>query len=144
MAGRPLGLELQDLQPTIQGRHRSGRAGDGSILAVLATDAPLLPGQLKRLARRMSLGLARTGGLAAHSSGDLFLAFSSASPHINAQGLELWAVLDSEQIDPLLKAAAYATEEAIINALCAAEDMSGYAGNHVFALPYERFLSSGL
>jgi len=136
LTGKSLGLEFRNLMPSFSQKSGLGRASDGSIMAVLATDAPLLPGQLKRLARRMSLGMARTGGIAAHSSGDIFVAFSTACPGYQ-QGLEMWTSLAADEIDPLLRSAAYATEEAIMNALCAAEDMTGHAGNHVFALPHE-------
>ena len=103
--------------------------GQGSLVAVIATDAPLLPHQLKRLARRGALGMARTGGLASNFSGDLFLAFSTANPEAGGDEpvLHLTAV-PNERMDPLLHAAAYAVEEAILNALVAAETMTGRAG----------------
>lgn len=129
--GRPVGEALAELAP------RLFKPSDGSILGVLATDAPLLPHQLKRLARRMALGLARTGGLAHNSSGDLFLAFSTACPEILADGREQWQTLPNEKLDPLFVAAAHATEEAILNALCAGEEMTGFMGHTVTALPTE-------
>lgn len=110
---------------------------DGSIIGILATNAPLLPQQLKRLARRMGLGVARTGGVAYNTSGDFFLAFSTSAPEFK-DGLEHWQVLPNQHIDSLLEAATYATEEAILNALCAAEPMTGVHGNRVEALPLEQ------
>jgi D-aminopeptidase len=99
---------------------------DGSILIVVATDAPLLPHQLERMARRASLGLARNGSYSGNGSGDLFLAFSTANAQANqaatSRGLDM---LGNDQLDPLFLACADATEEAIINALVAAKTMSG-------------------
>ena len=125
----PLGQRLAADLP------RLSKPSDGSIIGILATNAPLLPQQLKRLARRMSLGLARTGGMAYNSSGDLFLAFSTAYPVSNSSGLEHWQSLPARQLDPLFEAAVYATEEAILNALCMAEPMKGLCGHEVAALP---------
>ena len=111
-------------------------ARDGSIIGILATDAPLLPAQLQRLARRMPLGLARTGGIAHNSSGDLFLAFSTACPQPGENGLERWDVLPNTGLDQLFAAAVQATEEAILNALMAGEPMTGFQGHCVTALPH--------
>ena len=117
-------------------RRRRRLAGDpargdlGSIIIVVATDAPLLPHQLKRLARRATLGLARTGGLSGNGSGDIFLAFSTANPEA-VQGRGRWPrlqMLPNEQISPVFDATAWATEEAIVNALVAAETMTGADG----------------
>ncbi len=137
IAGVPVGLEITDLLPLIQ----SSRHGfkDGSIIVVVGTDAPLLPHQLKRLARRVPLGIARVGGIAANGSGDIFMAFSTANPgaaqHIKISKLDM---LPNNQMTPLFEATVYATEEAIINALVAAETMSGIYGNCVYALPHKR------
>ncbi len=136
MRGVPIGELIQDLKPELPAPPQQ----DGSIIAVLATNAPLLPHQLKRLARRMALGLARMGGMANNTSGDFFLAFSTASPQLNAQGLESWGVLANAQLDPLLEAAALATEEAILNAIWAGETMSGFGGNRIYGLPHDRVL----
>ncbi|HEY9840963.1 MAG: P1 family peptidase [Candidatus Sericytochromatia bacterium] len=132
MAGKPLGEWLADLEPR---RVKRDAGRDGSIIGILATDAPLLPQQLQRLAKRMALGLARTGGLAHNSSGDLFLAFSTACPQLSEKGLESWNVVPNHQLDGLFAAAAQATEEAILNALTAAEPMTGFQGHSVTALP---------
>ena len=116
------------------------RQDDGSLIVILGTDAPLLPHQLKRLAKRASLGMARTGSLGGNGSGDIFLAFSTANPQAargNDRGLASVQALSNNYIDPLLMASAYATEEAIINSMVAAEDMIGYRGVSVKALPYQ-------
>jgi len=134
LGGQPMGKLLQDLKPRLAAPRRQ----EGSIVAVLATNLPLLPHQLKRLARRMSLGLARTGGLAFNSSGDLFLAVSTAYPQLDAKGYEAWRVLPNASLDPVFAHAAWATEEAILNALFAADDMQGFQGNQVYALPLAR------
>ena len=112
---------------------------DGSLIVIIATDAPLLPHQLKRLARRASLGMARTGSLGGNGSGDIFLAFSTANPNAargGDKGLATIRSLSNNFIDPLLAASAYATEEAIINSMIAAEDMTGRNGLAAKALPH--------
>lgn len=111
----------------------------GSIIIVLATDAPLLPHQLKRLARRAGLGLARTGSFAGNSSGDIFLAFSTGNPKISRRSGEVTVKMAlNDRMDPLFKAAVQATEEAIVNALVAAETMTGADDRVVMALPHQR------
>ncbi len=110
-----------------------------SIIIVLGTDAPMLPDQCRRLAQRATVGLARTGGLGHNSSGDLFLAFSTAY-HISAQANEpipLAPMLPNRHIDPFFAAAADAVEEAILNTLAAAETMTGAQGRTVHALPLD-------
>ncbi len=133
-AGVPLGKELAEYAPFAPHQPHEGQ---GSLVAVIATDAPLLPHQLKRLARRGGLGMARTGGMASNFSGDLFLAFSTANADAGANEpvLHLTAV-PNERMDPLLHAAAYAVEEAILNALVAAETMTGRLGLTAAALPH--------
>ena len=108
---------------------------DGSIIVVVATDAPLLPHQCERLARRATLGIARTGGAGENSSGDLVLAFSTG----NELPSEQVRLVPDEQIDPLFYAVIEATEESIVNAMLAAETMTGYRGNTVHALDREAF-----
>jgi D-aminopeptidase len=110
----------------------------GSIIIVIATDAPLLPVQCRRLAQRATVGLARVGGYGHESSGDIFIAFSTA----NHLGGSREAPLDErtlplDSMDPVFHAAADATEEAIVNALCAAETMTGRAGHIATALPLD-------
>lgn len=117
---------------------RTPRAEKGSIIAIAATDAPLLPHQLKRIARRMPLGVAMTGGYGYNSSGDLFLAFSTANAdaaEAKSGRLAVASFISDMDIDPLFDAAIQATEEAILNALTANEDMTGRDGNFVPALP---------
>ena len=115
------------------------RERDGSIIVIVATDAPLIPGQCKRLARRATVGLARTGGHGHNSSGDIFLAFATGNhlPAGSGEPIPL-TMLPQERLDPFFDAVAEATEEAILNALCAAETMGGYQGHTVHALPVER------
>jgi len=111
----------------------------GSIIVVVATDAPLLAHQLKRVARRASLGVARTGSVATNGSGDIFIAFSTANPKAgNPSGLVQLTMLPNDQMSPLFEATVEATEEAIINALIAAEDMTGIDNHKVVAIPHER------
>lgn len=140
IAGVPVGKEITDLEPEI---HSVGPPGEGhSIIVIVGTDAPLLPHQLKRLAKRATVGLARVGGMGANSSGDLFLAFSTATTtrSTDKQDVQLVAMLDNEAIDPFFAATAQATEEAIVNALIAAETMTGINANTVHALPEDRLL----
>lgn len=111
----------------------------GSIIIVVATDAPLLPHQLKRLSRRAALGLARTGSVAGNGSGDLFLAFSTANPGAAATSETVSLVaLPNERMNPLFDATVQATEEAIINALCAARTMVGIDDHQAIELPHDR------
>ncbi len=112
--------------------------GSGSVIAIVATDAPLLPHQLRRLARRVPLGLARTGTSGNHSSGDIFLAFSTANAAALAGRGRLAADFLSENcLDPLFDAVVQATEEAVINAMIANEDMIGRDDHRVRALPHD-------
>jgi D-aminopeptidase len=111
----------------------------GSIIVVLATDAPLIPQQLNRLSKRAALGIGRVGSYAAHQSGEIILAFSTAnvfSRHSRSRTYTL-TLLSDEHIDPLYRAAIEATEEAILNALCMAEDMFGINDHFAPALPLE-------
>ncbi len=113
--------------------------GRGSIIIVVATDAPLLPHQLKRIARRASLGVARTGGISGNGSGDIFVAFSTANAATaSAQPTTEIMILSNSGISTLFEATVQATEEAIINAMIAAETMVGRDGNRSEAIPHER------
>jgi D-aminopeptidase len=134
--GVPLGRHLKG------GEFRS--KGAGSIIAIIATDAPLLPHQLKRLARRVPLGLARTGTIGHNGSGDIFLAFSSA----NAKGLKATATrvrsldyLANEDLDPLFQAVVETVEEAVIDSMIANEAMTGANGLTVPALPHDQMMT---
>ncbi|HEY4282524.1 MAG TPA: P1 family peptidase [Chthoniobacterales bacterium] len=112
----------------------------GSIIIVVATDAPLLPNQLKRLARRASLGLARTGSVSGNGSGDLFIAFSTANPNATNSDRLTHAVetIPNDLLDPIFTGVVQATEEAIVNALVDNHDMTGRDDHRVPALPRER------
>ncbi len=137
IAGVPVGEEIPDLLPEVH--MGPPPMGAGSIIAVVATDAPLLPHQLKRIAQRVGLGIARLGGMGANSSGDIFLAFSTANSG-GWQRAEVARVdlLPNDRITPLFEATVFATEEAIVNALVAARTMTGRKGNTVHALPHDR------
>src|SRR5512133_1039443 len=107
----------------------------------MAADSWLLPHQLKRLAKRASLGMARTGSLGGNGSGDIFLPFSTANANAatgDQNGITSIQTLSNNFIDPILMASAYATEEAIINSMIAAEDMTGHKGVSAKALPHEK------
>ena len=111
----------------------------GSIIIVVATDAPLLPTQLKRLARRATMGLARTGSTSGNSSGDIFIAFSTANHGANKEpGPNSVLTVSNERISPLFQATVEATEEAIVNAMVAAQTMTGIDGHTVEALPHDK------
>jgi D-aminopeptidase len=117
----------------------AGVAGGGSIIAVVATDAPLLPGQCERLAQRAGLGVARMGGVGENSSGDLFLAFATGNRGLAADSATVpLEMLPNERLTPLFDAVVEATEEGIVNALCAAETMTGKDGVTAHELPLER------
>lgn len=135
IAGVPVGREIPDAMPV-----RPKDARDGSIIVVVATDAPLLPHQLKRVARRVSLGIGRLGGLAHNSSGDLFIAFSTANAGAAAAktGEAPMTAVANDALDPLFAATVQATEEAIVNALTAAPTTTGVRGTTVHALPHPR------
>jgi L-aminopeptidase/D-esterase-like protein len=139
IAGVPVGKEIRGEVSSSKGRDHDNLAERGSIIIVIATDAPLLPHQLKRLAKRAALGLARTGGSAGNGSGDLFLAFSTANPGAArpARVAEV-LMLRNDEMDGLFTATIQATEEAIINTLVAAETMTGRDDHKVIALPHER------
>jgi D-aminopeptidase len=112
------------------------RAG-GSIIVVVATDAPLIPTQCARLARRATVGLARAGGWGHNGSGDLFLAFATGNRLPAHRPRRDLVMVDHDCLDPLFAGTAEAVEEAILNALCAAETMTGYKGRTAHALPQE-------
>ncbi len=134
IAGVPVGREITDLRPT------RGGQGEGSIIVVVATDAPLLPHQLKRLARRVPLGIARVGGLGTNGSGDIFIAFSTANPGaaIGEGAVEAVEMLPNWRMNGLIQATVQAVEEAIVNTLVAGETLTGVNGNTVYGLPHDR------
>lgn len=138
IAGVPVGKEITDLMPEVD--RGGGNDEDGSIIIVVATNAPILPHQLKRLAKRASLGLGRNGSIASNGSGDIFIAFSTAHSAIGTEegGLYDLKMLGNADLNPLFEATVQATEEAVINAMVAAETMTGVNGNRVYALPHDR------
>lgn len=115
-------------------------ADGGSIIAIVATDAPLLPIQCQRLARRATVGLGRVGGIGANGSGDIFIAFSTANHVSAANSVSSVSMLHPDRTTPLFQAAAEAIEEAIINAMIAADTMVGYRERTAHALPHDRLI----
>jgi len=154
VAGVPLGDVLADDNPMhetdwfARDLGRAGVEGAGSVIVIVATDAPLLPGQCKALARRVPLGLARTGTAGGHFSGDIFLAFSTANAGALRSEIPLAAPSDDDYdalrfvpwgyLDPFFTAVVECVEEAVLNALVVNADMVGRDGNRTPALPHER------
>lgn len=141
IGGYNIGRDLLDTLPVqIAGVQPAGRKEDlGSIIVVLATNAPLLPHQLNRLLQRVPLGIGKTGGMGGNSSGDIFIGFSTANPDaFSRSGNVQVNMLSNDQIDPLFNAVIQATEEAIMNVLFAAETTTGINNNVVPALPKEK------
>jgi len=138
VAGAPVGREIPGkpvwtsvVNPSIEDR--------GSIIVVLATDAPLLPTQMKRLARRVTLGLGRLGSISGDGSGDIFIAFSTANPGAGlAEKQAQVTMLSNDHMDQLFEATVQAVEEAVVNAMVAAKTMTGIDGHTVEALPHDR------
>ena len=137
VTGVPVGREIPETSP--RAAAPAARETEvGSIIIVVATDAPLLPHQLKRLARRATMGLARTGSTSGNSSGDIFIAFSTANPDAaRPAGIADLKMLPNNEMDRLFAATAEATEEAIINAMVGAETMTGANHQTVVALPHD-------
>lgn len=139
IAGVPVGGELTELPLEIN--KGGAETGQGSIIVIIATDAPLLPYQLKRLCKRVPAGLARVGGYGFNSSGDIFLAFSTSNYFVeNEESKRSVDTLDDNLINPLFKSVAEATEEAIINTMIAARDMIGINNNTVHSLPHNKLI----
>ncbi|MGH7567405.1 MAG: P1 family peptidase [Gemmatimonadales bacterium] len=159
VAGVPVGREIADLLPCYERREappggetrrrcedQGGGGSDardaeelGSIIIVVATDAPLLPHQLKKVAKRGALGIARMGGIGGNSSGDIFIAFSTANAEAaRPTGTVTLTMLPNERLNPIYEATVQATEEAILNALVAAQTMTGRDDLRVTALPHDR------
>ena len=140
VAGVPVGREISDLMPLEGGGPPAGGAADGSIIIVVATDAPLDHLKLRRLASKAALGLARTGTISNHGSGDIFLAFSTGNrvPHYAKPLTYSMTVVPDSHLNPIFEAAEEATEEAILNALAMATTMVGRDGNTAYALPLDR------
>ncbi len=153
IAGVPVGREISEPKPCYDttaplGPEQAGmrcpegadrQREQGSIIGIIATDAPLLPHQLRRVAKRAALGVGRMGGTAGAGSGDLFLAFSTATTGTaDSSGVGSVSMLDDARIDPVYEATVQATEEAIINAMLAAKTMTGADYLRVPALPHDR------
>ncbi len=139
IAGVPIGQELAEKPSGASSPGAHEPAEKGSIIVVVATDAPLLPHQLKRLAWRVPLGLARTGSTSGNGSGDIFIAFSTANRGaFRASGTAAVTMMSNEEISPLFDATVQATEEAIVNALVAADTMVGIDDTRIVALPHDR------
>jgi len=133
--GVRVGERLSDLMP--DDHH------EGSCIVVVATDAPLLPHQLKRIATRVSLGIGRMGGKGENSSGDIFIAFSTANAHAAADtGVAHLTMIPNGRINPLFYATTQATEEAMLNAMLQAETMTGANFARVYALPVDRLMAA--
>jgi len=131
IAGVPVGKEIPD--------HTVWNDDVGSIIVVVATDAPLIAPQLKRVAKRVSLGLGRDGSYSGDGSGDIFVAFSTANPGAgSSKGIRQLSMLPNDSLDPIFLATFQATEEAIINAMIAAETMTGIDGHTAIALPHDQ------
>ncbi|MBW8866205.1 MAG: P1 family peptidase [Acidobacteria bacterium] len=141
VAGVPVGQEIPEPPATraANDAYRADAVGEvGSIIIVVGTDAPLLPHQLKRIARRASLGLARTGSVSSNGSGDIFIAFSTANANAaSAAETAQVAMLSNARIGAVFEATVQATEEAIVNALVAAETMTGVDGHRIEAISHD-------
>jgi D-aminopeptidase len=137
IAGIPVGREISSEDPYAY--QPSDISERGSIIIVIATDAPLVSTQLKRLAHRATLGLGRLGSISGDGSGDIFIAFSTANPHSAYQKSAVnIKMLPNDSLDPVFAAVVQATEEAIVNAMIAAESMTGIDDHHVTAIPHDQ------
>lgn len=138
IAGVPVGKELKDTLNYEFKAPPSYQPGDGSIIVVVATDAPLLPHQLKRIAARVPIGIGNLGGRGENGSGDIFIAFSTANTNaFNRAANTTVEQISNDQINPLFEATVQAVEEAIINAMVAADTMEGINGNKAYGLPHK-------
>ncbi len=139
IAGVPVGVALRDtLNYELKAPPSYHQEGDGSIIVVVATDAPLLPHQLKRIAARVPLAIGKVGGLGNNGSGDIFISFSTANASaFQREQFTAVTVLPNDEINPLLEATVQAVEEAILNAMAAAVTMEGINGNKAYALPHQ-------
>lgn len=135
VAGIPFGKLIKGYDMDI--KHLEPKPGDGSIIVVVATDAPVLPWQLSKMCRRVSLGIGNLGGGYQNGSGDIFLAFSTANENAFSYDSSEVTLLSDDKMDPIYRAVAQAVEEAIVNAMVAAEDMYGRNRNFVPALPHD-------
>ncbi|PHM45379.1 aminopeptidase [Xenorhabdus mauleonii] len=138
IAGIPVGKEIVGFDPIYHGSKEKLKDA-GSIIVVVATDAPLVPHQLNKIAKRVSLGLAKVGGVARNTSGEIFIAFSTANNDaFSREGVKTIKMLSNDSLDPLYEATINATEEAVINAMVAAKTMVGRNGNTSYAIPKDK------
>lgn len=143
IAGVKVGRELKDtLNYELNGPSQSCmKEGAGSIIVIIATDAPLLPHQLKRITQRVPIGIGLVGGIGDNGSGDIFIAFSTSNPQaFNRDSVSRITLLPNDKMDPLFMATIQAVEEAVINAMVAAETMEGINGNKAYALPHDKVI----
>ena len=145
IAGVPVGRELKDtLNYEMKKPPKSNwNEGDGSIIVVVATDAPLLPHQLKRVAQRVPIGIGKVGGIGSNGSGDIFIAFSTANKNaFNREKNVNITSFPNDEITIIFQSTVQAVEEAIINAMIAAEDMEGINGNKAYAIPHDLLIKT--
>ena len=145
IAGVPVGIELMDTLRNVYNAPPESRRqeGDGSIIVIVATDVPLLPHQLKRVAQRIPLGVGIVGGRGSNGSGDIFLAFSSANEGaFNRDEMTDVEMMSNDLLFPVFQATVHAVEEAIINSMVAAETMEGINGNKAYALPHDLLIET--
>jgi len=135
ISGVPVGRHMREHRVYSETDPQASESG--SIIIVVATDAPVLPHQLKRMAKRASLGLGRMGSIAGNGSGDIFISFGTGNP-AGQTGLQQVKMLGNEHMDPLFGAVVQASEEAIVNAMIAAEDMVGEGGHYAKAIPHDQ------
>ncbi len=141
IAGAPVGEEITDLRLDYQPNKEPGARG--SIIVVVATDVPLIAHQLQRVIQRVPLGIGRMGGQGGNGSGDIFLAFSTANDGAHQRsGIQTLDMLPNDRIGPVFDATIGATEEAIVNAMLAAETMEGVDGNTAYAIPHDRLIDA--
>lgn len=145
IAGVPVGIELKDILNDVYKESPKSRRqeGDGSIIVIVATDVPLLPHQLKRIAQRIPLGIGIVGGRGSNGSGDIFMAFSTANESaFNRDEMTIVKTMSNDLLTPVFEATVQAVEEAIINAMVAAETMEGINGNKAFAIPHDMLIET--
>lgn len=145
IAGVPVGIELKDTLNSVYNAPPQSRRqeGDGSIIVIIATDAPLLPHQLKRITQRVTIGMGLVGGRGSNGSGDIYLAFSTANENaFSRDGTTNVKTFSNDLMTPLFEATVQVVEEAIINAMIAAETMEGINGNKAYALPHDLLIET--
>ena len=143
ISGVPIGKELKDTLNLVFNASPANKRqeGDGSIIVIVATDAPLFPHQLKRIAHRIPLGIGAVGGRGSNGSGDIFLAFSTANPKaFNRKNSGTVKTFPNDKISPLFEATVQVVEESIVNAMIAAETMEGINNNKAYALPHGKLM----